>query len=238
MARSPDSPLFPVFPVRVSKLLVSPAPACPDGPDFCEEAAAHAAGLWPVAGLDEAGRGPLAGPVVAAAVVLDPRNIPGGLDDSKKLSAAARERLFGEILSSALAVSLSSISAEGIDRGNILRASLLAMRRALLGLAVQPGFALVDGRDIPPALPCPAKALIGGDGRSQSIAAASIVAKVARDRMMAACGRHDTRFGFERHMGYGTAHHRTAIKRHGAALRLHRLTFAPLKHARDGSAPR
>lgn len=219
MARSPDSPLFPVPPVPSSR----------SGPDFSEEEAARAAGLWPVAGLDEAGRGPLAGPVVAAAVVLDPRNIPDGLDDSKKLSAGTRERLFDAVLESALAVSLCSISAEGIDRCNILRASLAAMRRALLGLAVPPGFALVDGRDIPPALPCKAKALVGGDGRSQSVAAASIVAKVTRDRMMTACGSHDARFGFERHMGYGTARHRAAIECHGAAPRLHRLTFAPLK---------
>jgi ribonuclease HII len=198
-------------------------------PDFSVETRAIAEGLWPVAGLDEAGRGPLAGPVVAAAVILDPKDIPDGLDDSKRLTAEQREALFERILSTALGISLSSISAEGIDTVNILRASLEAMRRALLGLGLQPRLALADGRDIPPGLPCPARALIRGDQRSQSIAAASIVAKVMRDRMMSGCGQIHVHYGFEAHMGYATPRHRTAIGAHGPIARLHRVSFAPFK---------
>ncbi len=186
-------------------------------------------GLWPLAGLDEAGRGPLAGPVVAAAVVLDPKRIPDGLDDSKRLSAEVREELFGEILGSAIGVSVASVSATGIDRINILRASLEAMRRALCGLSVKPLHALIDGRDIPPRLACGAEALIKGDQRSQSIAAASIVAKVMRDRMMENCGRVHRHYGFERHMGYATVRHRDAIGEHGAIFRIHRVSFAPFR---------
>lgn len=196
-------------------------------------------GLDPVAGLDEAGRGPLAGPVVAAAVVLDPDRLPDGLDDSKRLTAQARDALFSQILDTALAVSVSSVSASGIDRINILRASLEAMRRAACGLHVRPLYALIDGRDIPPGLPCDAAALVKGDQRSQSIAAASIVAKVTRDRMMVACGRAHVQYGFETHMGYGTLRHRKAIGDHGAVARLHRTTFGLLKlsaEAADGPA--
>ncbi len=198
-------------------------------PDFSVETKAIAEGLWPIAGLDEAGRGPLAGPVVAAAVILDPKDIPDGLDDSKRLTAEQREPLFHRILGTAVGVSLSSISAEGIDSINILRASLEAMRRALLGLGVQPRLALADGRDVPPGLPCPARALIRGDQRSQSIAAASIVAKVMRDRMMSGCGQAHIHYGFEAHMGYATSRHRTAIGTHGPIARLHRVSFAPFK---------
>ena len=159
-------------------------------PDFSFETKAMAEGLWPVAGMDEAGRGPLAGPVVAAAVVLDPANIPEGLDDSKRLTHLQREALFLKILGSALGVSMASVSAEGIDGSNILKASLEAMRRAVVGLPVQAKLALADGRDVPPGLPCAGRALVRGDQRSQSIAAASIVAKVMRDRMMCGCGSH------------------------------------------------
>lgn len=188
-----------------------------------------ASGEWPVAGLDEAGRGPLAGPVVAAAVVLDPDRIPDGLDDSKRLTALQRDQLFDNILATALAVSLSSIAASGIDRVNILRASLEAMRRALVGLSVTPRLALADGRDVPPGLCCPGRALVKGDQRSQSIAAASIVAKVTRDRMMERCGLADQRYGFEAHMGYATERHREAIVLHGPVPRWHRVSFAPFK---------
>ncbi len=205
----------------------SPLP-CPK-PDFTEEAGAIARGLWPVAGLDEAGRGPLAGPVVAAAVILDPSNLPEGLDDSKRLSAAERERLFALILQTSLAVSVSSASAETIDRINILRASLGAMCRALDGLTLAPKLALVDGQDVPPGLSCPGHAIIRGDQRSQSVAAASIVAKVMRDRMMECCGSHHAAFAFERHKGYGTARHQTALQAHGPITRLHRLSFAPVR---------
>ncbi|MGE3307648.1 MAG: ribonuclease HII [Rhizobiaceae bacterium] len=198
-------------------------------PDFRTERKAIAAGQWPVVGLDEAGRGPLAGPVVAAAVILDPKRIPKGLDDSKRLGAEERERLFDQITAKALAVSFASVAAEGIDRINILRASLEAMRRAVEALPVKPLLALADGRDVPPGLPCEGRALIKGDQRSQSIAAASIVAKVVRDSMMGICGRTDPRYGFEVHMGYATSRHRTAIGEHGPWQRLHRVSFAPFR---------
>jgi ribonuclease HII len=198
-------------------------------PDFSFEKRAIKDGLWPVAGLDEAGRGPLAGPVVAAAVVLNPKRIPKGLDDSKRLTALQREALFETILKTALGVSVASVCAEGIDRSNILRASLEAMRRALIALPVAAKTALADGRDVPPGLPCECKALIKGDRRSSSIAAASIVAKVMRDRMMQGCGRADERYGLEIHMGYATERHRAAIEIHGPASRLHRMSFAPFR---------
>jgi len=198
-------------------------------PDFSFEKQAIKNGHWPVAGLDEAGRGPLAGPVVAAAVVLDPKRIPRGLDDSKRLTAAQRDALFATILKTALGVGVSSVCAEGIDRSDIRKASLEAMRRALAALPVIPQMAFADGRDVPPGLPCDCKALIKGDQRSQSIAAASIVAKVTRDRMMQGCGRADERYGLEIHMGYATERHRAAIEIHGPATRLHRMTFAPFR---------
>lgn len=198
-------------------------------PDFSFEKQAIKTGLWPVAGLDEAGRGPLAGPVVAAAVVLDPKRIPKGLDDSKRLTAPQRDALFATILKTALGIGVSSVCAEGIDRSDIRKASLEAMRRALAALPVAPQMALADGRDVPPGLPCDCKALIKGDQRSQSIAAASIVAKVTRDRMMQGCGRADERYGLEIHMGYATERHRAAIEIHGPATRLHRMTFAPFR---------
>lgn len=193
-------------------------------------------GQWPVAGLDEAGRGPLAGPVVAAAVVLDPARIPGGLDDSKRLTHPQREDLFHEILGSALGIAMASVCAEGIDRSDIRKASLEAMRRALCGLPLAPKLALADGRDVPPGLPCPGEALVKGDQRSQSIAAASIVAKVLRDRMMTGCGRTDARYGFEIHMGYATARHRAAITAHGAVARWHRISFAPFRNGAEDAA--
>ncbi|MEW6634938.1 MAG: ribonuclease HII [Pseudomonadota bacterium] len=198
-------------------------------PDFSIETRAMTEGLWPVAGMDEAGRGPLAGPVVAAAVVLDPANIPEGLDDSKRLTHLQREALFLKILGSALSISMASISAEGIDNSNILKASLEAMRRAAAGLSLRPKLALADGRDVPPGLACQGRALVKGDQRSQSIAAASIIAKVMRDRMMCGCGGHHERYGFEVHMGYATARHRTAIETHGPVARLHRTSFAPFR---------
>jgi ribonuclease HII len=198
-------------------------------PDFSFEKKAMKDGVWPVAGLDEAGRGPLAGPVVAAAVVLNPKRIPKGLDDSKRLTALQREALFATILKTALGIGVSSVCAEGIDRSNILKASLEAMRRALAALPVTARLALADGRDVPPGLPCECKALIKGDQRSQSIAAASIVAKVMRDRMMQGCGRADQRYGLEIHMGYATERHRAAIEVHGPASRLHRMSFSPFR---------
>lgn len=195
------------------------------------ERRAKAKGVWPVAGVDEAGRGPLAGPVVAAAVILDPRRIPAGLDDSKRLSAEERERLFAKILTNAIGVSAASSCAALIDEIDIRKASLDAMRRAVAGLCTPPMQVLADGRDVPPGLPCPGVALVKGDQRSQSIAAASIVAKVMRDRMMTRCGERDTRYGFEVHMGYATVRHRKAIADHGPISRLHRVSFAPFRKA-------
>lgn len=209
-----DSPLLFDLPVR---------------PDFSLETGARRQGLWPVAGVDEAGRGPLAGPVVAAAVILDPDRIPNGLDDSKRLKPEAREAIFEKILSQAVAVSLASICAGSIDSSDIRLASLDAMRRAVATLSLQPSMVLADGRDIPPGLPCQCKAVVKGDQRSQSIAAASIVAKVVRDRTMKRAGLWDDRYGFDSHAGYATARHREAIVQHGPVMRMHRMTFAPCK---------
>ncbi len=180
-----------------------------------------------VAGADEAGRGPLAGPVVAAAVILDPDNIPDGLDDSKKLTAAKRQKLFELILASA-DVAIASSGANHIDRSDIRKASLDAMRRALNSLTQPPQFALIDGRDVPAGLACPARAVIKGDARSVSIAAASIIAKVTRDRMMERAANEFPAYGFERHAGYATQAHRQAIIDHGACP-LHRMSFRPLR---------
>ena len=209
-----DSPLLFELPVR---------------PDFSLESQARREGLWPVAGTDEAGRGPLAGPVVAAAVILDPDRIPEGLDDSKRVESCDRDQLFELVLASALAVSVAAVSAESIDAADIRKASLEAMCRAVCSLALKPKLVLADGRDVPERLPCLGRAVVKGDQRSQSVAAASIVAKVTRDRMMRRAGAVDARYGFEVHMGYATVRHRTAIAAHGAALRLHRLSFAPFR---------
>lgn len=203
----------------------------PEGPDFAVENRLRARGIWPVAGTDEAGRGPLAGPVVAAAVILDPDDIPEGLDDSKKLTAARREELFLQILARAT-VSIASASAELIDRLDIRKASLDAMRRAVVGLPVRAAHVLADGRDIPPGLGCDADALIQGDGRSFSIAAASIVAKVSRDRMMIRAANVFPAYGFESHAGYATVVHRSAIVDHGPCL-LHRMSFSPFRKSND-----
>ncbi|MBB4002936.1 ribonuclease HII [Aurantimonas endophytica] len=197
------------------------------GPDFTREDRLLGSGARCVAGIDEAGRGPLAGPVVAAAVILDPSRLPQGLDDSKKLERAERERLFGEIVASAW-VGIASASAREIDVLNIRGATLLAMRRALHALGDPPCHVLIDGRDVPPRLRCPGTAVIGGDALSLSIAAASIVAKVTRDRMMhRACPTY-AGYGFSRHVGYATAEHLSAIARLGPTP-LHRMSFRPLR---------
>ena len=194
--------------------------------DFAFEAALIAGGRVRIAGVDEAGRGPLAGPVSAAAVILDPDNIPAGLADSKTLSEGRREDLFERICAAA-AVSVAFSSAATIDRVNIRQASLDAMARALAGLPVAADFALIDGRDVPDGLAAEARAIVGGDGRCLSIAAASIVAKVMRDRLMVRCDPVYSGFGFAGHKGYGTRAHRTAIAQHGACA-IHRMSFAPL----------
>lgn len=201
----------------------------PSGPDYEVEILARARGQWPVAGTDEAGRGPLAGPVVAAAVILDPDRLPDGLDDSKKLALAQRETAFAAIMESALSVSVASVCAQSIDGCDIRKASLEAMRRAVAGLCTRPLLVLADGRDVPPGMPCECRALVRGDGRSFSIAAASIVAKVTRDRIMSRAGACDPRYGFEMHMGYATSRHRTAIEAHGGVSRMHRMSFAPFR---------
>ena len=200
-------------------------------PDYCLELHLHAQGFAHVAGIDEAGRGPLAGPVVAAAVILDPMHIPAGLDDSKRLSATSRARLYDLIMAQALAIGLAFVPHDVIDRINIRAATLLAMRRACASLSHTPDFVLIDGRDVPQNLPCPARALTGGDGISASIAAASIIAKVSRDRLMLALHEQVPCYGFQSHMGYGTKAHRHAIAMHGASP-FHRLSFAPLRLAK------
>ena len=181
-----------------------------------------------VAGVDEAGRGPLAGPVVVAAVLFEGR-IPRGLDDSKRLSSADRERLYDRILAAGL-VSVVVASRARVDRMNILRASLWGMSRAIAGLPHAPDHVLVDGNMLPPGLPCPAEAIIGGDALSVSIAAASIVAKVTRDRLMMEVGRAHPEYGFGDHKGYSTAAHFAAIAAHGPCIH-HRRSFAPIRIA-------
>ncbi|MDJ1157828.1 ribonuclease HII [Chelatococcus sp. SYSU_G07232] len=197
------------------------------GPTFVREEHMRRRGVWPVAGVDEVGRGPLAGPVVVAAVVLDPGRIPEGLADSKKLDARRREELYEEILASA-EVGLACVPARDIDATDIRRATLAAMTRALEALPARPAHALVDGRDRPRA-PCPVEAVIKGDATVSSIAAAAIIAKVTRDRMMARLCSHYPVYGFSRHAGYGTAAHLAAIREHGPSP-FHRMSFAPLKN--------
>ena len=199
------------------------------GPDLFHEQAAIAAGARIIAGVDEAGRGPLAGPVVVAAVVLDPSRVPTGLDDSKKLTAERREILFVEIMASAT-VSIIAAPPSIIASLNILGATMWAMRQAVLGLSLRPDHVLVDGNRLPPRLPMPATAIIGGDGLSASIAAASIVAKVTRDRMCQIMHRDAPDFGFHGHKGYGTPEHLAALDRHGPC-RHHRMDFAPCADA-------
>jgi ribonuclease HII len=176
--------------------------------------------------VDEAGRGPLAGPVVAAAVILDPANPIAGLNDSKKLSAKRREALAIEIRAKALAWAVSDASVEEIDQINILQASLLAMQRAVRSLPIAPERALIDGNRCP-ELPCPAKAIVGGDGKVASIAAASILAKTVRDAGMLELHQRYPQYGFDRHMGYPTALHLAALQEHGVSP-IHRRSYAPV----------
>ena len=177
-------------------------------------------------GVDEAGRGPLAGPVVAAAVILDPVRPIAGLNDSKKLSAKRREILAIEIRSKALAWAVAEASVEEIDCINILQASLLAMQRAVDALSVRPSHALIDGNRCP-QLVCPAQAIIGGDGLVASIAAASILAKTYRDAGMLELHASYPQYGFDRHMGYPTAAHLAALREYGVSP-VHRRSYAPV----------
>jgi ribonuclease HII len=179
------------------------------------------------AGVDEVGRGPLAGPVVAAAVILDPQRPIAGLADSKQLSAARREALASEIRTHALAWALGSASVEEIDRVNILQASLLAMSRAVAALGVTPELALVDGNRLP-ALSCSAQAIVGGDAIVAAISAASIVAKVERDALMTALDTDFPGYGFAQHKGYPTPAHLAALERLGASD-VHRRSFEPVR---------
>ena len=179
-----------------------------------------------VAGVDEAGRGPLAGPVVAAAVILDDQNPIAGLADSKKLSAARREWLFDEIRAKALCCSIAQASVEEIDQINILQATMLAMRRAVEGLRLKPTLVLVDGNRLP-VLSMRAEAIVKGDSKVQAISAASILAKVTRDRWCADLDVRYPQYGFAGHKGYGTAEHLAALQAHGACPE-HRKTFSPV----------
>lgn len=179
-----------------------------------------------IAGVDEAGRGPLAGPVVAAAVILDDREPISGLADSKKLTARQRERLYDQIRAKALCCSVALASVEEIDRLNILQATLLAMQRAVHGLRLKPTKVLVDGNRLP-ALDVLAEAIVSGDALVPSISAASILAKVTRDRLLDELHLQHPAYGFDRHKGYGTAQHLQALRTHGA-LPEHRRSFSPV----------
>jgi ribonuclease HII len=180
-----------------------------------------------VAGVDEAGRGPLAGPVVAAAVMLDERKPLRGLADSKLLSARQRERLFDEIRATALCLCIAEASAEEIDALNILQATLLAMRRAVAGLRLTPHCVLVDGNRLPP-LQMPAHAVVRGDAKVRAIAAASILAKVHRDRLCQQLHEQFPSYGFAAHKGYPTPAHLSALREHGLCA-AHRRSFAPVR---------
>ncbi|MBR7887335.1 ribonuclease HII [Marinomonas sp. A79] len=186
-----------------------------------------------LAGTDEAGRGPLAGEVVAAAVILDPNRPIAGLADSKKLSEKKREALFVEIQEKALAFAVASASIEEIDEINILHASMLAMSRAVALLPVAPEHVLVDGNRLPPDLPCSAEAVVKGDARHAAISAASILAKVTRDRDIVKAAQQYPEYGFEKHKGYPTAQHLAAIRQHGITP-LHRRSFGPVKKILEG----
>lgn len=181
-----------------------------------------------VAGVDEAGRGPLAGPVVVAAVILNKRRRIKGLDDSKKLSEAKREALFPLIVERALAYSVVVVDREEIDRINIFQATMIGMTRALRALAPAATEALIDGNQLPKELPCPARAIIGGDALEPSISAASILAKVSRDRLMVAMDAQFPGYGFAEHKGYSTPGHLAALQRLGPCIE-HRRSFAPVK---------
>jgi ribonuclease HII len=183
----------------------------------------------PVAGIDEAGRGPWAGPVVVAAVILNPDRIPEGLNDSKLMTPEARADRYVEIMATSI-VSVVVGHVRRIDRDNILQASLWGMRAAYRGLGVPAGVALIDGNIIPRRFPCRARAVVGGDGLSLSVAAASIVAKVTRDRMMVKLSRRYRRYAWDSNKGYGTPEHAAAIKKHGVCTH-HRRSFSPIERA-------
>jgi ribonuclease HII len=185
-----------------------------------------------VCGVDEAGRGPWAGPVCAAAVILDPSNLPTGINDSKQLSETAREAAFTAIMQAAITSCVVMVDAHEIDVLNILQATHIAMARAVAGLSVAPHLALVDGNRAP-ALNCPTETIVKGDSLSLSIAAASILAKVTRDRFMVQADKHYSGYGFARHKGYGVPEHVAALDRLGPCP-LHRISFKPVAARADG----
>ena len=197
-------------------------------PDFSLEQVAIARGIAPIAGVDEAGRGPLAGPVVAAAVILEPGGIPAGLDDSKKLRPAEREHLF-MMLHNTAEISVAIADVDRIDSDNILRATMWAMAEAVRGLEQTPELALVDGNQ-KPELDCLCRPIVKGDSLSLSIAAASIAAKVVRDKIMDELAEEHPGYGWERNKGYGTKEHMAALEKLGPTLH-HRRSFAPVRRA-------
>jgi ribonuclease HII len=208
-----------------------PAQALPVTPEpsFDLEAALMDEFKGPVAGIDEAGRGPWAGPVVVAAVILNPERIPEGLNDSKVLTPQEREERYAEIMATSI-VSVAIGNVRRIDRDNILQASLWGMRKAYRGLRVPIGAAIIDGNIVPRRFSCKARAVVGGDGLSLSVAAASIVAKVTRDRMMVKLSRRYRRYAWDSNKGYGTREHAEAIKKHGVCTH-HRRSFSPIERA-------
>jgi ribonuclease HII len=222
---SRETPVRPV-PLRL------PLGEEPIRPTFRRERSALKRGVWPVAGCDEAGRGPLAGPVVAAAVILDPKRVPRGLDDSKKLDPETRAKLHAKICATA-EVSVAVAPPSRIDRDNILRASLWALARAVAALPVRPKLVFVDGRDHIDVT-CDCQPVISGDAIIASIAAASIVAKVTRDRLMIRLGLHYPGYGFEHHKGYSVPEHFEALARLGPTIH-HRRSFAPVAASSDES---
>lgn len=207
--------------------------ALPNAPDFSTEEKLFKQGKQAIAGVDEAGRGPLAGPVTAAAVILDPNNLPKGLNDSKKLTEKKRAILFDEIIKTSH-VAWCSLNAETIDRINIREAALHAMQISVSRLPIQVDFAMIDGRDVPLKLAHIGESFVKGDARSLSIAAASIIAKVVRDRMMIEADKHYPQYGFAGHKGYGSKKHRDAILEFGGSP-LHRKSFSPLKQMLETS---
>jgi ribonuclease HII len=198
-------------------------------PTFELESVEIELGRGPVVGVDEAGRGPWAGPVVAAAVMLDPANIPPGIDDSKALDEDARDVLYRRIVGSACAWAVGIAEVERIDRDNILAATLWAMAEAVAGLGTAPRLALIDGNKAP-GLACATRTIVKGDAKCLSIAAASIIAKVTRDRLMIAMEREHPGYGFARHKGYGTPEHKVALARLGVCPS-HRRSFKPVQLA-------
>ena len=224
MSTAPKSPR----PRRAASILL------PLAPDYAFETE-HGAPATRVCGIDEAGRGPLAGPVVAGAAVIDMARLPQGLNDSKKLTYKKREQLFAELMDTA-DIGIGIATVEEIDEINILQATMLAMTRALAALATPPAFALIDGNRIP-KFATPARAIVKGDARVLSIAAASIAAKVTRDRIMCEMALAHPGYGFEKHMGYGTAMHLNALARLGVTPH-HRRSFAPVRKMLSPAIPK